>query len=266
MRIHQGIFVFYLMRSIIIYSSVGVLTNSRQWDGFGAQYLLLIGSLIDAELKQCEFKYTPFTKMEHNYTNDSHFLEKKEWLINFIGNFDVATPGGTPIAACNYHHREDGGAIIANSASLQKAKKLFRANKQGINRIYPDGFNIAVHVRRPNSHDSRLDGSDTSDQLFLRIIAALRGEYHDKNPLFHIFSQGASEKFTCYEADDTILHIDETIEDSFISMVFADVLVAARSAFSYVAALISEGEIYYIPFGCKPLPYWISVYDLCAQT
>lgn len=241
-----------------------IVTNSFRWDGFGSQFLAIIGSVIDAELNNCVFEYTPFTRMEHNYDDDPKFLEKKEWLINFLDNFNLAK-SNTPFAECNYHHMSGGGKIIAESKSLTKIKAIFRANKQKENYFDSDRFNIAIHVRRSNSHDSRIDGTDTPDQMFLAIITALRRKYKDKNPLFHIFSQGSYSQFKFYEANDTILRLNETIEDSFTSMVFADVLGTSRSAFSYVAGLLSEGVVYYIPFGCKPLPHWTLVDTLLKK-
>ncbi len=256
--------LLFLIQSSIYANSGKIVTNSPRWDGFGSQFLCLIGSVINAELHNCIFEYTPFTKMEHNYTNDPKYLEKKEWLINFIGNFTIAKPN-TPYAQCNYHHEKNGGKVISESKSLKKIKKIFQSNKDIKNYLDTERFNIAVHVRRPNSHDNRLDGADTPDHTFLEIIAALRRKYKDKNPLFLIFSQGKNTQFKQYETNDTILRLNESIEDTFTSMVFADVLVAARSAMSYVAGLLSEGTVYYIPFSCKPLPHWILAFDLLGR-
>ena len=248
-----------------------IVTNSPRCDGFGSQYLVLIGSVINAERHNAEFHYTPLIRMEHNYNNNPAFLKKKEWLINFIGNFPLAA-SKLPYAQCNYHHEARGGEIIACSKSLQKIKNIFRLNKNISDYVDTKRFNIVIHVRRPNAHDNRVYGTDVPDQFFLEIIRMLRIKYKNNNPIFHIFSQGEIANFAAYKTDDTLLRINETIEDAFSTMVFADMLVAAQSAFSYVAGLLSEGSVYYIPFSCKPLPHWTSVYDLlhvsnpCYQT
>ena len=108
----QILFLIFLIRPFIYPSPNKTITNSFRWDGFGSQFLAIIGSVIDAERNNCIFEYTPFTKMEHNYDDDSKFLEKKEWLINFLDNFDQAKPN-TPFAECNYHHMENGGKFIS---------------------------------------------------------------------------------------------------------------------------------------------------------
>ena len=119
-----------------------------------------------------------------------------------------------------------------------------------------------MHVRRPNLHDNRIEGADTPDQLFLSVIDQLRLTYKDQNPLFHLHSQGTIENFKQYHTGDVVLHLNESVEDSFCAMVLADVLVTGASSFSYTAALLSDGIVYYIPFWHSPLPHWISVYEL----
>ena len=83
--------------------------------------------------------------------------------------------------------------------------------------------------------------------------------------MFHIQSQGKSENFKQYVAPDVILHLNESVEDSFIPMVLADVLVTSPSSFGYAAALISEGTVYYMPYWHPPLPGWKLVTDLLKQ-
>ena len=73
------------------------VTNFAIDDGFGAQYRLAIAALFYAEYNELEFVYTPFEKMQHNYDNDPLYLEKKENLINFIGNFEVDYDAGNII-------------------------------------------------------------------------------------------------------------------------------------------------------------------------
>ena len=75
--------------------------------------------------------------------------------------------------------------------------------------------------------------------------------------LFHIYSQGEDKNFEVFKANDTIFHINEDIYSTFISMVVADILVTSASSLSYIAALISDGEIYYKKFWHNPRKEWI---------
>jgi hypothetical protein len=144
--------------------------------------------------------------------------------------------------------------------TIKKIKKLFRANKNRADFFDEKYLNIAVHVRRPNAHDSRVYGTDTPDQVYIRLIEELRNKYFFRNPLFHIFSQGDEAQFRqIFPGNDVVFHVNESIEDSFTSLVLADVLVTSPSAFSHTAGLISEGTVYYMPFYHKPLPSWIVI-------
>jgi len=239
-----------------------VITNPPQSDGFGSQFQVIIASVIYAELNNKKFVYTPFQRMEHNYTHDNDFIAKKEHLINFIGNFEL-NKNHTNHSYINYKLHFDANVVAyANSLSLKKIKQIFRANKN-INRYFNnDNLNIVVHIRRPNSHDNRIEGTDTSDTIFLNIINKLRIMYASKNPLFHIHSQGKIEGFTQFKAPDVVLHLNKSTEESFTAMVLADVLVTGTSSFSYTAGLLSEGIVYYVPFWHAALPSWIPINQL----
>ena len=236
------------------------ITNPNQPDGFGSQFYNIIATAIYSELVNKKFIYTPFKTMEHNYSNEQGFLEKKEWLINFKDNFEVTDKKDIPYA--------NWGSVIfntepwANSIILKKIKTIFRENKDIDNYFRNNNFNIAVHIRRPNLHDSEHPLNSyiyTPNNIFVNIINNLRATYLDKNPLFHIYSQGELKNFTEFNAPDVIFHLNESIEDTFISMVVADVLVVSRSALSYSAAMLSDGIIYYLRFGFRPLPHWINI-------
>lgn len=238
-----------------------IVTNPLRTDGFGAQFQTIIYSVIYAELNGKNYTYTTFKNMEHNYENDPDFLNRKEWLINFINFFPINTDETLQkkISPRDYiTFFESNLNTCANSESLKKIKQIFRANKDKNNYFSNSNFNIAIHIRRPNPHDSRIDGTNTQDQVYIDIIERLRAKYSAQAPLFHIYSQGDLESFKHqYTGDDIIFHLNESIEDTFTSMVLAEVLVTSRSSFSYAAALLSEGTVYYLRFWHPPLPGWI---------
>ncbi len=237
-----------------------IVSNPPRPDGFGGQFQTIIYSVIFAEFSNRKFLYSPFEGMEHNYDNDPEFIEKKEKLINFIGNFEINNKQQAQwaISALDYiRFFEAHLNMCANSSSLKTIKEIFRANKNIEDYFNPNEFNIAIHVRRPNPHDNRIEGTNTPDGTYINIINALREVYSTRQPIFHIYSQGDAENFkSSFHADDIVLHIDESIEQTFTSLVIADVLVTSASSFSYTAGLISNGVVYYIPFWHPPLPHW----------
>ena len=134
-----------------------VITNPYRSDGFGAQFQGLIYSVIYAECNDKDFLYTPFRNMEHNYDNDPQFLERKEQLINFIGNFEVnkSFEIQPPSHSTYYEFFENNLFLCSNSSSLKKIKRIFKLNKNKSDYFDKDNLNIAIHVRRPNPHDNR---------------------------------------------------------------------------------------------------------------
>lgn len=237
-----------------------VITNPARFDGFGAQFQTIIYSAICAELVGAKFVYTPFKNMEHNYDNDPEFIAKKEWLINFMGDFEINNGTAQRLDAMNViQFFEQNLAQCANSSALQKIKMIFKANKNRNHYFDNEHLHIVIHMRRPNPHDNRIEGANTPDEIFLNIINRLRVLYSSQNPLFHLHSQGNKANFQVFNAPDIVLHLNESVEDSFIPMVLADVLVTSRSSYSYTAAILSDGTVYYMPFWHPPLPHWIPI-------
>lgn len=236
------------------------VTNPLRTDGFGAQFQTIIYSMIYAELTGSPYLYSPFSSMEHNYDNDPNFLKNLEKLINLIDHYPINEDVNlqnqlTPSQFVNFFESNLEAGI--NSRALGEVKRLFRSNKERKDYFGDESFSIALHVRRPNAHDSRIEGTDTPDALFVNTIDMLRREYNSKNPVFHLFSQGDEEEFRkVYQGDDIVFHINGSTEESFAMMVFADVLVTSRSSFSYIAGILSNGTVYYIPFWHPPMPHW----------
>ncbi|MCL5875970.1 MAG: hypothetical protein M1114_05865 [Candidatus Dependentiae bacterium] len=241
------------------------ITHVEQADGFGSQFQTIIAAAVYADLHNMEYAYTPFSSMEHNYDNDPEFILKKEWLINFIGNVTLADQNSIPLKVELKNFFDTHIKACASSNALQKIRRIFRANKNKNDYFNSDQYNIAIHIRRPNAHDNRIEGTNTPNSLFLNIIQNLRKIYADKNIQFHIYSQGDTASFELFKNSDTTIHLNDSVEDSFSALVFADALVTSRSSYSYAAALLSEGSVYYIPFWHTPLPHWISALYLLEE-
>lgn len=232
-------------------------------DGFGAQYQKVIQTYLYCKFHGLIFKYTPFDKMEHNYANDQTYIKKKEELVNLYENMELATID-TPrldyhTTVRNWHDSNLHPNLDAacNSEYMDFIKRCFWSNKD--KDVYKNNKkNVAVHVRRSNQHDFGQAGDrvTTPDEYYLNIMAEIRNKYKAHNLQFHIYSQGNIGDFDKFKGGGVVMHIDEDIETSFIGMVGADILVTSPSSFSYVAALISDGEIYFKRFWHNPRSHW----------
>ena len=75
--------------------------------------------------------------------------------------------------------------------------------------------------------------------------------------MFHIYSQNDISDYSNYCLTDIELHLNDDLFNTFTGMVSADILVMSRSSLSYVAAILSDGEIYYQQFWHSPADHWI---------
>jgi hypothetical protein len=145
-----------------------------------------------------------------------------------------------------------------NSDSMKFIKDCFWSNKER-DHFKNNKINIAVQIRRENSHDNGNAGerASTPNEYYKKIMNKIREDYTDKEILFHIYSQGPAENFQELVGEDTQFHLNEEITSTFIGMVAADILILSPSSFSYVAGLLSDGKVYYKNFWHNKKKEWI---------
>ena len=234
------------------------VTNEIKNDGFGSQYQNIIWSIIYCELKGYDFYYSPLVFVEHNYDHDPFFIDKLENLMNIKNNFknmnnndDIITLDSNEV----YNYIQSHFDKLENSNILKIIKNNFLKNKK---KIFTNScLNIAVHVRRPNHNDNRIEGTQTSDEYYLNIMNNIRKTYQNIDLCFHIYSQGKLDSFEKYKDNDVVLHINECVMKTFQSLVEADMLVSSASSFSYIASMLSNGTIYHHKFWHPPFSYWL---------
>ena len=148
--------------------------------------------------------------------------------------------------------------FLLNSESLVNLKTNFRKNKNR-NIFNNDVFNIAIHIRSTNLHDITL-GSNRSTTLnyYFDIIERIKQTMvNEKRIVFHIYSQNDMRDYDEFDKEGIYFHLNENMFDTFIGLVAADILVTSKSSFSYAAAILSDGIIYYQPFWHPPGEKWI---------
>ena len=237
------------------------ITITDRDDGFGAQFQHIIYGIIYAEMNHKTYIHKPITRMAHNYEDDPHFVNEIEEFMNIknhykttreISNVEVVDFWTLYNFITNYENvdprKEKFNFYLSQTNVLEKIKSIFWENK-----INPfcntSATNVAVHIRRPNREDNRIEGSNTPDESYLHIINHVRHTetiaHPDKKVFFHIYSQKSID-VTKYNAEDMILHIDEDIKSTFTGFVGADIFIGSNSSFSYCAGLLSEGKVYFI--------------------
>jgi len=239
-------------------------------EGFGEQYKNIIMYMIFCELKNFKFVYTPFSAVAHNYDNDPRFINDLE---NFIGlresleEYDPHTHQLDDVFVGDVlHYLHNNMGDFEKSQSLKFIKKRFREKNPDLKPS--DNFEIAIHLRRPNSHDTLShSGLFVSNDVYVSILKNLASIYPQKK-IIHIHSQGNLCDFEFFfnikeikESDTKLqIHLNEELKQTFTSMVYSNILVVAPSALSYTAALLSSNKVFYLKH-CNPaLPSWSLIY------
>lgn len=233
-------------------------TNHIRNDGFGAILQNLIFDILFVENSGGKFVYTEIPAIDHNYDGVPDFTVALE---KYMGIKDAYSSEGVTQAEVipflhSYRTVQQDIDVMFNSAAFHKVRAAFYKDK--VSRYDSTYMNIAVHVRRHNSRDCRTGGTDTPNSYYLDVMNKIRSTYSGKPLKFHIYSQGIPENFKEYVADDVVLHLNESIQDTFTNFVFADILVTSQSSFSYSAALLANGIVYYQKFWHPPLNHWIT--------
>lgn len=265
---------------------MNLATNKVRSDGFGAQYQFLICMIVYCELNLLEFIYTP-VDFKTVYDNDGDNVER---IMNIRPHFrnisDLTCEELKNLQYFDYQlvysFFEYNIDLCLKSKSLEKLRNLFNTvNMCPILDYENRPVIVAVHIRRPSMHKNidiaeHHNGLDvksikdvdnlpfsrfTNNKYFLDTIKKIRTMYKEKNTsvLFKIFSEGDEENFEIFKSDDVELCLNKNISNTFSCLVNSDVLVMSKSSFSYAAAILSLGRIYYTNFWHRKASHWLIV-------
>jgi hypothetical protein len=229
-------------------------------DGFGAQFQTRICSILIYETPENQYVHTPIESMEHNYENDPSFISNANNFMNLMNYNKIITDKDITIFSITHivdTFDSNINQYLSNSETLKKIKCCFWENKNK-NFFNNDKINVAVHIRCLNKVDT--PGNEyryTNLKYYFNIIDIIKEKYKDKELLFHIYSQNDINDYDEFDKTNIIFHLNENIFDTFIGLVTAEILITSKSSFSYTAAILSDGEIYYQPFWHKPSEKWI---------
>ncbi len=112
-------------------------------------------------------------------------------------------------------------------------------------------YNIAIHVRRGditigqlNKNPNLLMRWQDNDYFINALKNALQIVATNKKIKIYLFSQGKKEDFKEFEQFENIEYcLDMGAQDSFLHMVYADMLITSKSSFSYKPALLNKNII-----------------------
>ena len=247
-------------------------TTAPRTDGFGAQFQNIIADILYTyNNTNHTYVFPNIASFEHNYTNDSGFTERLVRYMNMRSHFPLPAIV-SPREVKQFSHTTTYPFVEANLGRLLKSqtmKDMMAMFYEGKTTPFDTQYyNVAVQIRRFNNVDTRMAGADTPHSYYLGLMNHIRATRTatatDKRPLrFHIYSQTTSTdtesvfKETYCGNDDTELHLNGDVLPTFHGMVFADALICSGSSFSYCAAFLSNGVVYYKRFWHRPADFWL---------
>ncbi len=256
------------------------VTCSGKIDGAGAQIQAILSTMLFANELGVKYVHTPFKKLAHNVDNDKSFESKWESFVNLgfdelafdqiksnkLDVIQVLHPReikkieNTLFIIPGCHKFADRNPNLYLKLLTKIRYKYAESTRKPDLYFDPAKTNVAIHIRRGDitgEHSKRY----TNNSFVSNIIRGISSALNDlvTEPVFHIYSQGDEKEFLDFAHNEIVFHLNESSFTTFHHMVSADVLVMAKSSFSYSAALFSKGIVIYLPFWHKPLKNWIVV-------
>jgi hypothetical protein len=225
-------------------------TITGKKDGFGAQYLSIMSGIAYCRFKNYNYIHTPFKRIAHNGDVKS--------LNNFIGIPNLHSKNNIDIKkkySDEVHWSNNPSKYYTNDVITLLRNYYYTTSKPVIEKV-----DIAIHIRRGDVTMNKHSRKYTSNSYYNKIIKFLNYKY----PTYKIviFSEGSKEDFNEFDGKNLSFRLNKSIEETFHSFVSAKILVTAKSAFSYSAAILNSNEIYYINNKHKPLTNWKIISDL----
>lgn len=263
-----GWFLLTLFRPIF---AVGLrsttLTCSGKNDGGGAQVQAIVSVAAFAKYFGARFLHSPLSSIEHcpQGVTMEEFCSTWEKVVSLFGLIKGDTSGfvrydtkkflldflmlrmrGRSICLENAHFLTDNHPEVYELVGLSASDR--KTNIISNPEIY-------AHARRG---DVMSTGSTsfryTSDKDLRSHIETARKKFQYKAAVF-IVTENPDADFIDRFSDCTIVTEKDPVK-VILLLANADGLIMGKSAFSYVAALLSKGSVFYETYWQRPLPSW----------
>lgn len=257
------------------------LTCTNKRDGLGAQAIRIMSVIAYCRARGITYVHQPFDRVWGAPAGDAHYIARCEDFLGLglseIRLSDMALPPQTAMSACEEPHVFDGKnvfiGIVSTVPFISREPTKFLGGvpifrqRFGFDRRLraprdtPSGaVRIAAHIRRGDVSLARYAGRYTENDVYVTAFRRIRDLLSPLGlaPRFEVYSQGTVEDFAEFAEFDAELRIDTPLFEDVDRMATADVLLVAKSALSYVAAIYSTGVKLFQPFWVEPLPGWIA--------
>ncbi len=243
-------------------------------DGFGAGYHAILGAVAWCTHNGYVFVHTPVHLRNPSGNQNLSFygIGRDKELDDFMGfksdedydgefeiqSIDESSKGRPGICTKKLFIKEVALAkrpsIYYTPEVLDKIRKMYYSTGKPSSGEH----DIAIHIRRGDVNENMdIEGKRaryTSDDFYVQLIKFLQENYPSYS--ICVYSEGEINDFKKLKNLDINFCLNGDIKKTFHDFVTAKILVTSKSSFSYVAAILSEGIVYYIPMNEKPLDHW----------
>jgi len=263
---YENIFFRLYLRQLLGIQPIRKVTCiCSRGEGAGAQALMTMYAITFARTCGLTYVHTPFTAIAHADRPMEQWVDAWEAQFNFgigelptegdnreILNFPFNLPDLLPLFGLDSHDLDR-----RFEATIPEFRRKYYSNKSPVrNEI----LTICVHVRRGdvtvNSNSDRYTSTNFFKKAISEVTAVL--DARDISYKVRIFSQEDHRAFAELNVPGMEIFSNVDAIWSMQQIIEADIFIMSRSAFSYVAATISDGikigEDFY-----PPLSGWIIV-------
>lgn len=227
------------------------ITIVRNGEGFGSLYQCMMSGIAYCRYYDKKFVYTPVKLVGHD-------VNRRDF-DNFTGLLALSDRDKFKPEKHEYM-REVHFAENPNKYYTPKVRKELRDLYNSTSKPDKCPFDIAIHIRRGDVVQRKQAGRFIQNKDYNIVIQRLQKEY--PNYSIGIYSEGIIDDFKDIDFDKKNFILNGNPLVSFHHLVTAKVLVVAKSSFSFAAAILNEGDIWYIPAKHKPFDDWKVIDDI----
>ena len=231
-------------------------------EGPGSQALMMMHAIAFARTANLTYVHTPFAEISDADRPMREWVNAWEAHFN-LGMGEIVTDGDTrEIVNFAYNFSDllplfgvDDLTRTLN-ATIPEFRRKYYSNKSPRKN---DAITVWVQVRRGDVTPDRYPHRWTSTSFIAETIAKVRAvlDAHCIKYKICVFSQGDYADIAELDVSDTEIFLGADAIWSMQEAIEADILIMAKSSFSYVSALISDGIKIYEPCGYPPLNNWV---------
>lgn len=230
---------------------------TRDCEGAGSQAFHFMKTINCARSLGLQYLHSPFREIAHADRPMDDLVAAWEAVFNFGAGEALYQAGKRE--AINFYGLEDLDLYFGRRGPDELLKNHFKSMIPEFRRKYYLNksprtnrvVTVAVHIRRGDVSPHAYSYMYTSTEKILAIAGAVQSLLESRGIAFElsVYGETANSDFDALSARGARLHLDADPIWTLQELVEADILIVARSHFSYCAGLLSDGIKIFEPHG-----------------